>query len=205
MKKSENTTAKKKRSPWKTLLTVMLTSLGVLVLALGTFVTIFYIEDSKPVCWKSGEVIINWQPVTLPCSVEEFEAALEITIPEPDPIVKISKVTMDGLGGPISFNAHLSEDFSRVTGIAAHADSIGDLDGIIFPGKVTFNSNIEDVIELYSTKPLNIYHSYWSEEIVFSDKISAGYRYVDHSSFQIEVSTLDGIIDDICYFYIAAE
>lgn len=205
MKKNEKNTAKKKRSPWKTLLTVMLASFGVLVLALGTFVTIFYIEDSKPVCWKSGEVIINLQPVTLPCSVDEFETALGITLPEADPIVKISKVTIDGMDGPISFNAHLSEDFSRVTGIAVHADSIGDPDGIIFPGKVTLNSNIEQVVELYSTSPLNIYHSYWSEDIVFTGKISAGYRYVDHSSFQIEVSTLDGIVDDICYFYIAAE
>ena len=205
MKKNESNTAKRKRSPWKTLLIVASISLGVLVLAVGTFVTIFYIEDSKPVCWKSGEVMINWQPITLPCPVEEFEAALEIELPEADPIVKISKVTMDGLGGPISFNAHLSEDFTRVTGIAVHADRIGDLNGVIFPGKVTLNSDIEDVIELYTTNPLNIYHSYWSEDIVFSDKISAGYRYVDHSSFQIEVSTLDGIVDDICYFYIAGE
>lgn len=205
MKKNENNTAKKKRSPWKTLLTVMLSALGVLALALGTFVTIFYIEDSKPVCWKSGEVIINWQPITLPCPVEEFEAALDIRLPEADPILKISKVKMDGLGGPIAFNAHLSEDFARVTGIAVHADSIGDLDGVIFPGKVTLNSDIEDVIELYSTEPINIYYNYWREEIGAKRIISAGHRYVDHSSFEIEVTTFDGRVDDICYFYIAQE
>jgi len=194
-----------KRSPWKTLLITMLAIVGVTVVAFGAFSAVFYFEDLQMTCWKSGEVIIDGQSITLPCPVEDFESALDIRLPEADPIVKISRVTVEGEGGPISFNVHLSEDFTKVTGIVVRASSIGDRSGIVFPGGVSLESDIETVIELYSTKPLNIYHSYWSEEIGKEKNVSAGYRYVDKKSFEIEVCTFAGELDDIAYFYIAGE
>ena len=203
MKKDRNDTAK--RSGWKTFLKVVLGIFGVLALAVGTLVAVYYYEDSQPTCWKSGEVTICGQPITLPCSVEEFESALDVRIPDEGVTDFFRMVTVDKGGKTVTFKVYLPNGLSTVNGIVVYEDCVGDPDGIVFPGGVTLESDIAKVRELYSTSPLNIYHSYWSEEIGTNKILSEGYRYVDRSSFQVQVCTSDGVVDEIFYCYIADE
>ncbi len=196
---------KKKRSPWKTLLTVILVCAGVFALAFGALAAVYYYEAGRPVCWKSGEVTISGQTITLPCTVEEFEAALDVQIPDEGVTDFFRTVTVVSGMKTVSFKVYLPDGLSTVNGIVVYADSVGDRSGIVFPGGVTLNSDIDTVNELYATEPLNIYHSQWSEEIGTSKLISAGYRYVDRNSFQVQVCTFDGEVDEIFYCYIADE
>lgn len=188
----------------KITLIVIFSIIGTFALIFGILAAVYYTEAAKPVCWKSGEVIIGGTPITIPCDIDKFEDTFDIKIAySGDSDYSIEDVIVSTDDGDIGFELYMTGE--KVSGIMTGFYPSENADKIVFPGGITLDSDIDDVTENYTTKPLNIYFNGWSEEITNSNSISTGYRYVDWESYEISVKTLDGEITEISYFYIADE
>ncbi|MBP3414386.1 MAG: hypothetical protein J6L81_04205 [Clostridia bacterium] len=188
----------------KITLIVIFSIIGTFALTFGILAAIYYIEAAQPVCWKSGEVIIGGTPITIPCDIDEFEDTFDIDIAYSGNLdYSIEDVIVSTDDGEIGFEVYITGE--KVSGIMTGFYPSENADKIVFPGDITLDSDIEDVTENYTTKPFNIYFNGWSEDIVQTDSISTGYRYVDWESYEMSVKTLDGEITEISYFYIADE
>lgn len=195
---------KKKFRGLKITLIVILSIVGTIALLFGILAAVYYTEAAKPVCWKSGEVIIGGTPITIPCDIDEFEDTFDTKIAySGDSDYSIEDVIVSTDDGYIGFEVYITGE--KVSGIMTGFYPSKNADKIVFPGGITLDSDIDEITENYSTEPLNIYFNGWSEEITNSNSISTGYRYVDSESYEISVKTLDGVITEISYFYIADE
>lgn len=199
MKKSSVQTEKRPRKALTTVLIIIFSTLAVIASIFCILSIMYYTEAAVDVCWKSGEIIICDESITIPCKVEDFERQLDTKIGENENSDVIKPVNMNKKGHIISFSVYVHGDW--ITGIIVELRDLSSPDDVILPGNVTLDDDIDDITKEYRTGLLNIYHSHWSEDIINSDCISSGYRYIDFKSYCVEIHTTDDFVDAISYYY----
>ena len=196
----------------------ILTIILFIILLFSTlFICDFYIEDTKVKKWDTGIVYINNQEIKLPCTIEELERDLNVTIDK-------SKID-DGY-----YELYLSENYfnigdvtlvssdkcitlyikgNEVVGLKVDISNLwnDELDTelgniVTFPGNITANSKIDEIKKTYKTGIINPSMREWSEEIGYGDDAyeSSGISYSGDKYF-ISIDCKDEKVTSIFYYY----
>lgn len=206
----------KKHIGFKIFTTVFFT----LLLFVTIFITLFYIEDSKTKKWDTGIVYINNKEIKLPCTISEFEKSMNVKI-------NIDEISSNGYY-KLFFNQDILDinDFklssgqyisliikgNNITGISIDISNswndeldveLGNM--VVFPERITANSQIKEIQEVYKTGIINPAMRTWNEKILDYDtkevKIySYGFNY-SGDKYDISINSNNGKVISILYYY----
>lgn len=195
----------------------ILTIILFIILLFSTlFICDFYIEDAKVKKWDTGIVYLNNQEVKLPCTIEELESNLNVTIDKSkiddnfyylyldENYFNIGDVTLVSSNKCITLYIKGNE----VVGLKVDISNLwnDELDTelgniVTFPGNITTNSTIDEIKETYKTGIINPSMREWSEKIGYGDDAyeSSGISYSGDKYF-ISIDCKDENVTSIFYY-----
>lgn len=196
----------------------ILTIILFMILLFSTlFICDFYIEDAKVKKWDTGIVYIDNQEIKLPCTIEELERDLNVTIDRSRIDDGFCKLYLDEEYFNIGDTTLVSSDKyitlyikgNEVVGIRVDISNLWndelntELGNIVtFPGNITANSTIDEIKETYKTGIINPSMRTWSEKIRYGNDAyeSSGISY-SGDRYDISIDCEKGSVTSIFYYY----
>ena len=153
---------------------------------LGSFACLFYgaiVNQSQPIVWDSGIVIIDGKSIQLPYGAKDFEDSFGVFIEvgDEDDYFKSVHIPLEN-GETLDLRLIVKQDM--VTGLVLdiHGSNSDAASAVIFPGGVSAETPVSFFRSIYRTFPLNTTMRKWSE------KSQSGYYYRGRE-FNIDFTT----------------
>lgn len=198
-------------------LIIGLSIVGIFILGIVALFVTFSIEEKQDKPWKSGQVEILGKNIQLPCDIDTFESTLNTIILDKDTSDVIKEVKLQlGYKSTLKFDVYVENDLVTGIMIDAKESNPGEYDfltedenersvatNVVYPGNVTIETSIDEINELYGTKPFNGSYTYSDEEIGTEPpyKLSARHHY-GNGEWSINIHTLDGEVTSIDYYFV---